>query len=83
MWDGIGRDFRRVGGACVLAILLAIPLFWHAPQASGLEAATAGSPQQTQAQSLAEQSRAQSAAKQWDEAIATAEKALAAGPEFE
>jgi tetratricopeptide (TPR) repeat protein len=78
MWDGIGRDFGRVGGPCVLAILLAIPLFWHTPQASGLEAATAGSPQQTQAQSLAEQSRAQSAARQWDEAIATAEKALAA-----
>jgi tetratricopeptide (TPR) repeat protein len=74
MVPGIGLDFRRIGGLCLLAILL----FWQASPATALEAATAGSPQQTQAQSLAQQSRTQSAAKQWDEAIATAEKALAA-----
>ena len=78
MANGIGRDSRRIGGLCVLAILLTIVLFWQPPQASGLEAGTTGSPQQAQAQSLAEQSRTQSAAKQWDEALATAEKALAA-----
>jgi tetratricopeptide (TPR) repeat protein len=74
MVNGIGRDGRRIGGLCVLAMVL----FWQPPQASGLEAGTAGSPQQAQAQSLAEQSRTQSADKQWDEALATAEKALAA-----
>ena len=74
MVNGIGRDMRRMSGLCVLAIVL----FWQPPHASGLEAATAGSPQQAQAQSLADQSRTQSAAKQWDEALATAEKALAA-----
>ncbi len=78
MANGIGRDSRRIGELCVLTIVLTIVLFWQPPQASGLEAATAGSPQQAQAQSLAEQSRTQSAAKQWDEALATAEKALAA-----
>jgi tetratricopeptide (TPR) repeat protein len=74
MSDGINRDLLRMGGTFLLSILL----LWRAPQATALEAATAGSPQQAQAQSLAQQSRSQSAAKHWDEAIATAEKALAA-----
>jgi len=78
MVDGIDRYVLRIGGPVVLAVLFAIVLFWQAPQASGLEAATAGSPQQAQAQSLAQQSRTQAAARQWDEAIATAERALAA-----
>jgi tetratricopeptide (TPR) repeat protein len=78
MVDGIGRYVLRIGGPVVLAGLFAIVLLWQPPHASGLEAATAGSPQQAQAQSLAQQSRTQAAAQQWDEAIATAEKALAA-----
>ena len=78
MVDGMRRYVLRIGGPFVLAILFAMLLMWQAPQATALEAATAGSPQQAQAQSLAQQSRGQSAAKQWDEAIATAEKALAA-----
>ncbi len=78
MVDGIGRYLLRIGGPVVLAVLFAIVLFWQAPHARGLEAAAAGSPQQAQTQSLAQQSRTQSAAKLWDEAIATAEKALAA-----
>jgi tetratricopeptide (TPR) repeat protein len=78
MVDGTGRYVLRIGGPVVLAVLFAILLFWQPPHASGLEAATAGSPQQAQAQSLAQQSRTQAAARQWDEAIATAERALAA-----
>lgn len=78
MSDGVNRDLLRMGGPFGLSIALAILLCWQAPEAAALEAATAGSPQQAQAQSLAQQSRSQSAAKQWDEAIATAEKALAA-----
>lgn len=74
MSNGIKRNLLRTGGAFVLSILLC----WQATQATALEAATAGSPQQAQTQSLAQQSRTQSAAKQWNEAIATAEKALAA-----
>ena len=71
---GVVRYFLRISGPCVLAMLLS----WPAPRATALEASTAGSPQQAQAQSLAQQSRSQSAAKQWDDALATAEKALAA-----
>jgi len=78
MWDGVKRDFLMVGKPFVLAVLLAILSCWRVPQATALEAATAGSPQNAQAQSLAQQSRSQSAAKNWDEALATAEKALAA-----
>ena len=61
-----------------LLVLVSILPVWRARPAAALEAAAAASPEQAQAQSLAEQSRAQSAAKQWDEALATAEKAVAA-----
>ena len=74
MVNGVDPAIRRIGGLCLLAILL----ISQASPAAALESSTAGSPQQAQAQSLAQQSRGQSAAKQWDEAIATAEKALAA-----
>jgi tetratricopeptide (TPR) repeat protein len=74
MVNGVNPAIRRIGGLCLLAVLL----ISQASPAAALESSTAGSPQQAQAQSLAQQSRGQSAAKQWDEAIATAEKALAA-----
>ena len=74
MVNGVDPAIRRIGGLCLLAVLL----ISQASPAAALESSTAGSPQQAQAQSLAQQSRGQSAAKQWDEAIATAEKALAA-----
>jgi tetratricopeptide (TPR) repeat protein len=74
MVNGVDPAIRRIGGLCLLAILL----ISQASPTAALESSTAGSPQQAQAQSLAQQSRGQSAAKQWDEAIATAEKALAA-----
>jgi len=67
---------RPCGRGIVAAALLA----WWSSSALALEAAPAASPQQAQAQSLAEQSRAQSAQTRWDEALATAEKALAADP---
>ena len=70
--------FKRVVVRFLGCFLFAASFIWWIPTATALEASTAGSEKQALAQSLAEQSRGQSAANRWNEALATAEKALAA-----
>jgi len=72
------RDVLPLGRVSVAGLLMAWSAMAWSATTFALEASTSPSPQQAQAQSLAEQSRTQSAEKHWDEAVATAEKALAA-----
>ncbi|NQW48375.1 MAG: DUF1549 domain-containing protein [Planctomycetes bacterium] len=69
---------RKVFGC--LAVLVGACVAWPQAFAADVPAPSGPTPQQVQADSLASQARSQVAAKQWNEAIATATKAIEADP---
>ena len=70
--------FRRFRPASRCASAALLSLLAVCQVASGLETATQPTPEQAKAQSLAKEAEGKLAAKQWDEAIAIADKAIGA-----